>query len=100
MTEVQVEKQVQHAMERLRKSDRVLAERVQDLVDQIVAGGIPQGSERMCNSGKVRRTLGVVPFKLAQGKLRLIFVPNQRILALGHRREVYSSLLGPGGWTN
>lgn len=100
MTEVQIEKRVHDAMEKLRRSDRVVAQRIQGLIDQIAAGGVPQGSERMSNSGKVRSTLGAVPFKLAQGKLRLIFVPNERIIALGHRRDVYFSILGTGGWTS
>lgn len=100
MPEVQIEKNVLDAMKKLRRSDRALACRIQELIDQIAAGGIPQGSERMCNSGKVRSTLGTVPYKLSQGKLRLIFDPGQRIIALGHRSSVYTSILGPGGWTN
>lgn len=100
MAQVQVDKRVLDTMQKLRRSDRVLANRVQGLIDQIVAGDTPQGSERMCNSGKVRSTLGTVPFKVTRGKLRLIFVPNERILALGYRREVYTELLGTGGWTN
>lgn len=98
--QVQVDKQVIDAMQKLRRSDRPLAEKIQVRINEIREGGIPQGSERMCNSGKVRSTLGAVPFKLAYGKLRLIFVPNERILALGYRRDVYTTILGTGGWTN
>jgi hypothetical protein len=82
------------ALKKLRKTDRGAAERIQRLVDEIEAGRLPQGSCRL-HGRELRGAFGVLPHKVADGKLRVIFVPGERVIALGYRRDVYS-FIGPG----
>lgn len=99
MSEVEIEPVARRALKRLRKSDSQAAERLQKLIDEIMAGEMPHGSVRMTNGQATRKDFGTLPWKIAEGKLRLIFIPDKAILALGYRRDVYSVLSG-NGWVN
>lgn len=99
MSEVEITPAARRGLKKLWKSDVQAAERLQTLVDQIVAGETPHGSVRMTNGPATRRAFGDLPWKIADGKLRLIFIPDRAILALGYRRDVYSAI-GGNGWVN
>lgn len=88
------------SMKDLRKTDSEAAERMQRLIDQVKAGVLPQGSCRMNNGKQIRRVFGAVPHKVACGKLRMIFIPNERIIALGYRRDVYNVIGHGSNWSN
>lgn len=98
MPQVTIDPSARQTLKKMHSRDPQAAKRLQVLVDQIEAGGVPHGSQRLTHGEKVRRILGVLPMKIADGKLRLIFVPNERIIALGYRRDVYE-FLGLG-WKN
>lgn len=97
--QVEMEPAARRELKRLHKSDYKAAERIQKLVDEVLAGRTPHGSVCMTNGQATRKQFGALPWKVAEGKLRLIFIPGQSIIALGYRREVYS-VLGGNGWGN
>lgn len=98
MSDVRIEPAAERSLKKLRRSDPGAARRIQPLIDQILAGETPQRSARMTTGQKVRKQLGVLPWKVADGKLRMIFVPGESIIAVGYRREVYEFL--GSGWSN
>lgn len=98
MPQVRIEPSARRALRKMHSKDPQAARRLQVLVDQIEAGETPRGSQRMTHGEKLRRILGVLPMKISDGKLRLIFVPNECIIALGYRRDVYE-FIGLG-WKN
>jgi hypothetical protein len=96
---VKVEPGAERALKKLHRSDPRTAQRVQGLVDEVIKGATPQGSSRMNCGSAARKAFGTVPWKASAGKLRLIFVPGERIIALGYRRDVYTAF-GVNGWAN
>jgi hypothetical protein len=90
----------QRALKSLQKSDPAAARKIQNLIDQVASGIMPQGSSRMTNGKRVRQAFGAVPHRVADGKLRVIFVPGQRIIALGYRRDVYQAIGSRSHWSN
>jgi hypothetical protein len=96
---VAIDPAAQRALKKLHKTDPQTAQRLQGLVDEVVSGTIPRGSSRMTCGSAARKAFGTVPWKASVGKLRMIFVPNERIIAVGYRRDVYTAF-GVNGWAN
>ncbi|MCP9209691.1 hypothetical protein [Streptomyces cucumeris] len=96
--DVEITPSAGRALRRLWRSDVTAARRIQRIVDDICAGVTPQKSVRMTSSSKTRTTLGAVPYKVADGKIRVVFEPGKRIIAIGYRKDVYVTIFGSGGW--
>lgn len=99
VSEVEIESGAERALKKLHRSDPQAAQRIQGLVDEVICGITPQGSSRMGCGSAARKAFGTVPWKVSAGKLRMIFIPGERIIALGYRRDVYTAF-GVNGWAN
>lgn len=94
-----LDRKAEKALAQWKKTDREAAKRIQPLLDEILAGRTPHNAKRMTVGIKCRAQFGTIPWTVSTGKLRVVFIPEQTVLAIGYRRDVYTILDGKS-WGN